>query len=94
MVSFARDILCGTHQTPSDSTAPNQIEELIAYFTPQITIPLVKVCDAQTKLLDQALLPKLNGENIWNGKVDFVVQLDPEHLLLQDALQLGRRIWG
>ena len=95
---LVRSILCGPSPAlPAASTAPTQIEDLIAYFTPKTTtstIPLVKVCEAQTKLLDQALLPTLNGRNIGNGKVDFVVQLNPEHPLLRDVLKLRKANLG
>jgi len=87
---LVRSILCGPPSLPPTS---NRMEDLITYFTPKTTtsmIPLVKVCEAQTKLLDQALLPKLNGRTIGNGKVDFGVQLNPEHPLLREVLKVRK----
>ena len=91
---IVRSILCGPPSLPTASNFPNQMEDLVAYFAPKITapiFPLVKVCEAQTKLLDQALLPKLSGGRIGNGKVDFVVQLNPQHPLVRDVLRLRRQ---
>ncbi|KAF8417547.1 hypothetical protein EV426DRAFT_721103 [Tirmania nivea] len=89
---IVRSILCGPSPAPlSASTIPDQIEDLISYFTAEITTPaiaLVEVCEAQTKLLDQALLPKLNGRRIANGKVDYVVQLNHRHPLLREVRRL------
>ncbi|KAF8417273.1 hypothetical protein BGX38DRAFT_259389 [Terfezia claveryi] len=86
---IVRSILCGPPPSPaSTSVAPNQLEDLIAYFTPKSTsptIPLVVVCEAQTKLLDQALLPKLYGRSIANGKVAYVIQLNRRHPLLREV---------
>ena len=91
---IVRSILCGPPPSlPSALTVPSQMEDLIAYFTPTITaptFPLVKVCEAQTKLLDQALLPKITGRSIGNEKVDYVVQLNPQHPLLRDVLRLRK----
>jgi len=91
---LVRSILYGP--SPAIPAASNQIADLITYFTPKTTsiIPLVKVCEAQTKLLDQALLPTLNGRKIGNGKVDFVVQLNPDHSLLKDVLKLRKSKLG
>ncbi|KAF8415681.1 hypothetical protein EV426DRAFT_45397 [Tirmania nivea] len=88
-----RSILSGPAPSVISSTFPNQIEDLIAYFTPKVTtstIPLVQVREAQTKVLDQVLLPKLRGRRIGNGKVDYVVQLNPQHPLLLEVLRLRK----
>ena len=95
---IVRSTLCGPPPTlPAASTVPNPMEDLIAYFTPELTtptFPLVKVCETQTKLLDQALLPKLSGRRIGNGKVDYVVQLNPQHPILRDVRRLRKENLG
>jgi len=51
------------------------------------TIPLLRVCEAQTMLLDQTLLPTLDRKRIQNDSVDFVVQLNPQHDLVRDIVR-------
>ena len=91
---IVRSVLGGPPPSPhSASTDPDQIEDLIAYFTSKTaapTIPLVEVSEAQTKLLDPVLLPKLPGRRIGNGKVDYVLQLNPEHPLLLEVQRLRK----
>ncbi|KAF8422178.1 hypothetical protein EV426DRAFT_174938 [Tirmania nivea] len=77
-IPLFRSVLCGPPPTPPCV----DMVDLVTYFSPKnttSTIPLVEVCEAQTKLLDQALLPKVNERIIGNAKVDYVVQLNHEH---------------